>query len=944
MPNTYIITYSLNNGNLQNENPTNFTKYTETFTLNNPEKQGYNFTGWTGSNGEEPEKIVRVQKGTRENLNFTANFKPIEYNISYILNDGTAENDENYTIESESFILNNPSKTGYTFIGWTGTGYAEVSESVTIPSGSYGDKSFEAHFEANKYFIEFNANTGIGNMQNQQLEYDKKENLKENTFSKTGYSFIGWNTKQDGTGRNFTDEEEVENIATEGTITLYAKWKENYYYVRFNSNGGQGEQMPLEEFCYNEEKSLNKNIYEKENCIFIGWNTKQDGTGIYYEDEKVVKNLTLEKDSVIDLYAMWKTFKVGDYVSYDPESGQGFGLEYKSTTVPDGTEVSGNFKSKDIKRWRVFSISDDGVELIAENPTIQTVTLSGQYGYINGEKILNDISEIYGKGLGAVGGRSICLEDIEPYFKYNKNNFHSYGSSIYYTSGKFIVDDEIVTASQLSPQKVTQTTYWYNIDQNAYYTEAQNELANKIYNMLCVDIPITNYNGNNQRYSPYWLASKSTHIYNNSYCGYGFQYIGDMHSYGTAEMGVRFLCNSQQTLYSANCKVLPIVKLNSNVKFTYDTENEFWNINYTPKYYSVSFNSNGGIGVMQNEEFEIGTRKKLSKNLYENEGYIFNGWNTKANGTGTYYNDEQFVEDLTQNENETFNLYAIWAKLKVGDYINYNSQSGSGFGLEYDSSNLPDGVSIQNTFKSKDITRWRVYSIKGGKVTLMPEQPTTKTVTFQGNQGYKNCVNILNDISKIYGKGIGAKEARSISMEDIEGYFKYDKTTFTETDLNHNLTVRYGDTKTYTSGTFLVGDEFVTATTTAAQTVTQTAYWFKMDQYNYSQEESYISNKIYNMLCIDIPVSNGNDAVDYTPYAVADTCVYLRHDCSQNYVRYIGDLNRTGHPELGGVWLSTSIGATGNAELHILPLVTLESSIRFLENSEDNSWNIVNDD
>lgn len=74
----YTIIYNLNDGKIETENPATYTVDTETFKLNNPTKDGYLFTGWTGSNGEEPQTDVEVQKGTTGNLVFTANWEKIE--------------------------------------------------------------------------------------------------------------------------------------------------------------------------------------------------------------------------------------------------------------------------------------------------------------------------------------------------------------------------------------------------------------------------------------------------------------------------------------------------------------------------------------------------------------------------------------------------------------------------------------------------------------------------------------------------------------------------------------------------------------------------------------------------------------------------------------------------------------------------------------------------
>jgi len=73
--------------------------------------------------------------------------------------------------------------------------------------------------------------TGTGTMPNQTISEDTATNLNTNTFTApTGYSFNGWNTKQDGTGTHYANNASVTNLIPAGqTITLYAEWSPNSY-------------------------------------------------------------------------------------------------------------------------------------------------------------------------------------------------------------------------------------------------------------------------------------------------------------------------------------------------------------------------------------------------------------------------------------------------------------------------------------------------------------------------------------------------------------------------------------------------------------------------------------------------------------------------------------------------------------------------------------------
>ena len=76
---------------------------------------------------------------------------------------------------------------------------------------------------SSKISVTFDANSGTGTMLPQVTAIGTQQLLKPNTFTKDGYTFIGWNTVANGSGTNYSDEASF--IAT-GNITLYAQWEE----------------------------------------------------------------------------------------------------------------------------------------------------------------------------------------------------------------------------------------------------------------------------------------------------------------------------------------------------------------------------------------------------------------------------------------------------------------------------------------------------------------------------------------------------------------------------------------------------------------------------------------------------------------------------------------------------------------------------------------------
>ena len=78
--------------------------------------------------------------------------------VGYNLAGGTVatENSTSYTIESDAITLNNPTKTGYTFAGRTGTDLDEATTTVTIPAGSIGNRTYTATWTVNEYDVTWN--------------------------------------------------------------------------------------------------------------------------------------------------------------------------------------------------------------------------------------------------------------------------------------------------------------------------------------------------------------------------------------------------------------------------------------------------------------------------------------------------------------------------------------------------------------------------------------------------------------------------------------------------------------------------------------------------------------------------------------------------------------------------------------------------------------------
>ena len=136
----FTITYNLNGGTNDANNPADYTVETATITLAKASKDGYTFEGWYSDAAFTADnKVTEIATGSTGNKEFFAKFSET-YDITYTLDGGTndANNPADYTVETATITLADASKDGYTFEGW----YSEAAftnQVTEIATGSTGD-------------------------------------------------------------------------------------------------------------------------------------------------------------------------------------------------------------------------------------------------------------------------------------------------------------------------------------------------------------------------------------------------------------------------------------------------------------------------------------------------------------------------------------------------------------------------------------------------------------------------------------------------------------------------------------------------------------------------------------------------------------------------------------------------------------------------------------
>ena len=239
---------------------------------------------------------------------------------------------------------------------------------------------------------------------------------------------------------------------------------------------------------------------------------------------------------------------VGDKVNYNASSG-----ETKTYTTEEsltGSSTTETFNSSDAMTWKVMSVDKTTgiVELMAENPTVNRVTLYGKAGYKNAVTVLDKVGDVYGHGKGATGGRSITVEDVNKLENYTPKDDTT--TSHTYTSGTFINDDGTETvASAENPVTLR------------YTASTQSKSTNEAYS----------YSTTNFQNNSFWLASPCIDL-SSIRCSFRVHIVSSGNVIG------RGLFSSRGYEVDDDYSVVPVVSLKSNIQTSGQTESGEWNL------------------------------------------------------------------------------------------------------------------------------------------------------------------------------------------------------------------------------------------------------------------------------------------------------------------------------------------------------------------------------
>ena len=353
-------------------------------------KYGYTFKGWSTTRGGEVEYAdgAEYTMGTDSGYTLYAVWEIEKYVIHYDLSGGTnnATNPSSYDVTSGQIVLGDPTREGYTFLGW----YADEAFSIpssTIEAGSTGQTVFYAKWSANSNVIHFNANGAEGTMNSITVATDHTVTLPLNQFVKNGYTFIGWKKSADeNEGATYSNGASY-LMGTESEYTLYAVWALNVYSINYELGGGVQNSSNPESYTV-ESNTITFLDPTRVGYTFLGW----------YSDISFTSPITeilAGSTGTFTLYAKWQA---NQNILYLDPNGADENAQFvfvntdEVITLPDNPFVREGYT---FIGWKLStnpsegaSYSNNGIYQMGTNPTytlyavwsLDTYTISYETG------------------------------------------------------------------------------------------------------------------------------------------------------------------------------------------------------------------------------------------------------------------------------------------------------------------------------------------------------------------------------------------------------------------------------------------------------------------------------------------------------------------------------------------------------------------------------------
>lgn len=648
-PNNYVIAFHGNHPEVMGSMDCQNMVYDQKLTLSENcfAVQDSIFIGWSRKpegivEFGDQEEVMNLSEVADDTIKLYAQWGGLIYTVRFLPNGGTGDS-YNQTLRQgvEDVLLPNRfNRIGYTFLGWTRD---PESDRIDYRNGESVHNLVEegkvlllyAVWQVNSYTVRFHGgNADGGRMDNMVFTYAEEKNLLKNQYTYTGHTFLYWTEDLYGEGPRYTDEALVSGLAEQNgkQIILYAQWKANEYVVSFDSNGieATGEMADMN-FVYEIPQNLKANGFQRTGYSFVNWNTSADGKGMSYEAGELVRNLTIQPDDTIILYAQWRAH------------------EYTLRFNKNAEKAVGNMAD-------LHLLYTDTIHLSGNTFLYTGYSFIGWSEASQGAKTFDNEEEIY--GLTDKDG-----EIIDLYALWNPNKyfirFDTNGGYGEMEKMELIYDGDVQMLPSCSFTRMGYTFLGWNTDPkgkgNTYMNEekVQNETATNnaeivLYAQWRVNSYCVHYDANGGEGNMDDLIvnyDETAMLSTNAFTRMGYTYIG----WNTKPDGTGIFYENGADVFNWSEKDGETIVLYAQ----WDAHN-----------YTVLYVPNGGNGDMNNQPFVYGEEQRLYANLFTRNGYTFSGWNTKSKGDGIAYADLAVVKNLSAKDDDFVGLYAQWQPLQ----------------------------------------------------------------------------------------------------------------------------------------------------------------------------------------------------------------------------------------------------------------------------------------
>lgn len=306
-------------------------------------RDGYTFTGWKRADNQQAygdgQWVTNLTTQPNGIVTLVAQWSANEAHIRYNPNPPAGKttggqgtpNWDGHTGDTPTIGQNGWTIDGYTFAGWATS--PDGSGARYAPGARWtanGTLTLYAQWTPGEAGLTYDGNGATGGKTDPQNGVtDQKVNVRQNGFTRDGYTFVTWNTQADCKGNAVKPNSEW---TLRGSSTLYACWAGVAQTLTYHGNGATGGNTAAQSGHTGDELTTNANGFTRDGYTFVRWDTAKDGSGTAYGEGKNGVGRYTMKPAGNDLYAIWQANPAS--IRYRDDWGA-------TGSTPDTTGVTG---------------------------------------------------------------------------------------------------------------------------------------------------------------------------------------------------------------------------------------------------------------------------------------------------------------------------------------------------------------------------------------------------------------------------------------------------------------------------------------------------------------------------------------------------------------------------------------------------------------------------